>query len=132
MSSARLGALTSTFVGSASVGCWSSALVEGMPDMNEDTRSLHPEQPPADNPRPAVWGDPAPLGLAGFALTTLLLSIINTNLLKESAAIAPVLGLAAFYGGLAQFAAGLFEFRRGNTFGATAFVSYAAFWLSYW
>ncbi|GGU97840.1 hypothetical protein GCM10010260_37310 [Streptomyces filipinensis] len=100
--------------------------------MNEDTRSLHPEQPPADNPRPAVWGDPAPLGLAGFALTTLLLSIINTNLLKESAAIVPVLGLAAFYGGLAQFAAGLFEFRRGNTFGATAFVSYASFWLSYW
>ncbi|KUN09590.1 hypothetical protein AQI95_04535 [Streptomyces yokosukanensis] len=77
-------------------------------------------------------GDPAPLGLAGFALTTLLLSIVNTNLLKEGAAIIPVLGLAAFYGGLAQFAAGLFEFRRGNTFGATAFVSYAAFWMGYW
>ncbi|WP_051430185.1 acetate uptake transporter [Streptomyces roseochromogenus] len=100
--------------------------------MNEDTRSLHPEQPPAGNPRPAVPGDPAPLGLAGFALTTLLLSIINTNLLKEGAAVIPVLGLAAFYGGIAQFAAGLFEFRRGNTFGATAFVSFAAFWLAYW
>ncbi|MEU6772352.1 acetate uptake transporter [Streptomyces sp. NPDC046759] len=100
--------------------------------MNEDMRSLHPEQPPVVEPRPAAWGDPAPLGLAGFALTTLMFSIINTNLLKEPGAIVPVLGLAAFYGGLAQFAAGLFEFRRGNSFGATMFVSYAAFWLSYW
>ncbi|MGW3208153.1 acetate uptake transporter [Streptomyces sp. NPDC001135] len=100
--------------------------------MNEDTRSLHPERPRADNPRPAVAGDPAPLGLAGFALTTLLLSIVNTHLLTETAAVVPVLGLALFYGGLAQFAAGLFEFRRGNTFGATAFVSYGAFWLTYW
>ncbi|WBO61989.1 acetate uptake transporter [Streptomyces camelliae] len=100
--------------------------------MNEDTRSLHPERPPAEDPLPAVRGDPAPLGLAGFAFTTLLLSIVNTNLLKEAGAIVPVLGLAAFYGGLAQFVAGLFEFRRGNTFGATALVSYAAFWLSYW
>ncbi|KOV60590.1 acetate uptake transporter [Streptomyces sp. MMG1121] len=100
--------------------------------MIEDTRSPHPERPPAENPRPAVWGDPAPLGLAGFALTTLLLSILNTNLLKEGAAIVPVLGMAAFYGGLAQFAAGLFEFRRGNTFGATVFISYGAFWMAYW
>ncbi|MCC5474682.1 acetate uptake transporter [Streptomyces barringtoniae] len=100
--------------------------------MNEDTRSLHPEQQSAESPRPAVWGDPAALGLAGFALTTLMLSISNTNLLKEAGAIVPLLGLAAFYGGLAQFVAGLFEFRRGNTFGATMFCSYAAFWLSYW
>ena len=100
--------------------------------MHEDTRSLHPERPPEAASRSARWADPAPLGLAGFALTTLLLSIVNTNLLKEPAAILPVLGLAAFYGGLAQFAAGLFEFRRGNTFAATAFVSFAAFWLSYW
>ncbi|MEV6833980.1 acetate uptake transporter [Streptomyces sp. NPDC051133] len=99
--------------------------------MNEDTRSLH-EQPAQGSPPPVVQGDPAPLGLAGFALTTLLLSIVNTGLLKEAAAILPVLALAAFYGGAAQFAAGLFEFRRGNTFGATALVSYGAFWLSYW
>ncbi|MGW2485745.1 acetate uptake transporter [Streptomyces sp. NPDC001606] len=100
--------------------------------MNEDTRSFEPDQPAGQIPHPASWADPAPLGLAGFALTTLLLSIINTDLLKEAGAIVPVLGLAVFYGGLAQFIAGLFEFRRGNTFGATAFVSYGAFWLSYW
>ncbi|CAK7283510.1 acetate uptake transporter [Streptomyces misionensis] len=99
--------------------------------MHEDTRSPLSERPPEAAPR-AAWADPAPLGLAGFALSTLLLSIVNTNLLKEPAAILPVLGVAAFYGGLAQFAAGLFEFRRGNTFAATAFVSFAAFWLSYW
>ncbi|WP_333778928.1 acetate uptake transporter, partial [Streptomyces sp. IBSBF 3136] len=100
--------------------------------MNEETTSLPSEQPHPGAPHPTVSGDPAPLGLAGFALTTLLLSFINTNLLKEAAAIIPVLALALFYGGLAQFIAGLFEFRRGNTFGATAFVSYGAFWLSYW
>ncbi|MFF8400939.1 acetate uptake transporter [Streptomyces sp. NPDC014846] len=100
--------------------------------MNDQTTSRPPEQPHTRTPHPAVAGDPAPLGLAGFALTTLLLSVINTNLLKEPAAVIPVLSLALFYGGLAQFAAGLFEFRRGNTFAATAFVSYGAFWLAYW
>ncbi|MFG2638638.1 acetate uptake transporter [Streptomyces sp. NPDC048362] len=100
--------------------------------MNDETTDLSSEQPRAQPSRSAIPGDPAPLGLAGFALTTLLLSIINTNLLKETAAIFPVLALALFYGGLAQFAAGLIEFRRGNTFGATAFVSYGAFWLAYW
>jgi succinate-acetate transporter protein len=76
--------------------------------------------------------DPAPLGLAGFALTTLLLSFVNANIIKESGAILVVLGLAAFYGGLAQFIAGVLEWRRGNTFGLMAFCSYGAFWLSYY
>ncbi|MFI1168085.1 acetate uptake transporter [Streptomyces sp. NPDC020801] len=100
--------------------------------MTEDTSSPVPEQARAADPRPATYADPAPLGLAGFALTTLMLSVINTNLLKETGAIILVLGLAAFYGGLAQFVAGVFEFRRGNTFGATAFGSFGAFWLTYW
>ena len=94
-----------------------------------------PVEAPAPTPAPAApagFADPAPLGLAGFAVTTLMLSFINTHIIKEDGAIIMVLGLAAFYGGLAQFAAGLFEFRRGNTFGATAFASYGAFWLSYW
>src|SRR5919199_2066973 len=75
--------------------------------------------------------NPAPLGLAAFALTTFVLSVINTGMLGEGA-IPVVLGLAAFYGGLGQFAAGVWEFRKANTFGATAFTSYGAFWLSYW
>jgi succinate-acetate transporter protein len=90
------------------------------------------EAPTTSNPAAVTFADPAPLGLAGFALTTLLLSFANAGIVKEAGAITLVLGLAAFYGGLAQFAAGLFEFRRGNTFGATAFSSYGAFWLSYW
>jgi succinate-acetate transporter protein len=100
--------------------------------MTDETSGPLPAREGAVDPRPATWGDPAPLGLAGLAMTTVLLSIVNTDLLQETAAIFPVLTLALFYGGLAQFAAGLFEFRRGNTFGATVFVSYGAFWLSYW
>ena len=75
--------------------------------------------------------DPAPLGLAGFALTTFVLSMFNAGLLDERGE-PIVFGLALAYGGLAQFAAGMWEFRKGNTFGATAFSSYGAFWLSFW
>jgi succinate-acetate transporter protein len=86
-------------------------------------------------PAPAVTqqiADPAPLGLAGFAMTTFVLSVFNTNLLNSSLE-ATVLPLALFYGGLAQLLAGMWEFRKGNTFGATAFASFGAFWLSfYW
>lgn len=75
--------------------------------------------------------DPAPLGLAGFALTTLVLSVVNAGLVPVT--VQPVVfGLALFYGGIAQFAAGMWEFAKGNTFGATAFSSYGAFWLSFW
>lgn len=84
------------------------------------------ETPPA----PAI-ADPAPLGLAAFALTTFLLSLFNAGLLPEVGE-PVVLPLAAFYGGLAQFVAGLWEFRNNNTFGATAFTSYGAFWLTFW
>jgi uncharacterized protein len=74
--------------------------------------------------------DPGPLGLAGFAGTTLVLSIVNAGLVDKSVVMA-VLPLALFYGGLAQLIAGLFEFRKGNTFGATAFPTYGAFWLAF-
>ncbi len=74
--------------------------------------------------------DPAPLGLAAFASTTFVLSCFNANLIGAALS-AVVLPLALFYGGLSQFLAGMWEFRRGNTFGATAFASYGAFWLSY-
>jgi uncharacterized protein len=75
--------------------------------------------------------DPGPLGLAGFAGTTFFLSVVNTGMLSETVGTA-VLGLAFFYGGLAQLLAGMWEFTKGNTFGAVAFSSYGAFWLSYW
>jgi uncharacterized protein len=77
-------------------------------------------------------GDPAALGLAGFGMTTLVLSFGNAGIIKEPGAAAVVFGLAIFYGGLAQLVAGIWEFRRGNTFGATTFFSYGAFWLSFW
>lgn len=71
--------------------------------------------------------NPAPLGLSAFALTTFVLSSANAGLFKASAV---VLGLAIFYGGAVQVLAGMWEFRSGNTFGATAFSSYGAFWLA--
>jgi succinate-acetate transporter protein len=74
--------------------------------------------------------NPGPLGLSGFALTTLILSLVNAGVIAGGN-VAIVLGLALFYGGLAQLLAGMWEFRSGNTFGATAFSSYGAFWLSF-
>ena len=78
----------------------------------------------------ALLADPAPLGLAAFAFTTFLLSFANAGWLpKETATV--VLPLAIFYGGLGQILAGVFEMRKGNTFGFTAFSSYGGFWLFY-
>ena len=94
------------------------------------TRDPTREGPPP-TPAAAAIADPAPLGLAGFALTTFVLSFFNAGILdKKGEPI--VLGLALAYGGVAQLLAGMWEFRKGNTFGATAFSSYGAFWLSYW
>jgi succinate-acetate transporter protein len=67
----------------------------------------------------------------GFGLTTFILSLVNAGVLKGAGDIKVVIGLAAFYGGLAQLLAGMWEFRNGNTFGAAAFSSYGAFWLSF-
>src|SRR3984893_18710536 len=78
-------------------------------------------------PVPAI-ANPAALGLAAFALTTFLLSVHNAMGVTRE----PLLvfwGFAIFYGGLAQFAAGMWEFKTGNTFGATAFSTYGAFWM---
>jgi hypothetical protein len=86
--------------------------------------------------RGAGWtpADPGPLGLTAFATTTFVLSMINTGLVGGGVATASgvVIGLALAYGGIAQFAAGLWEFRTGNTFGATAFCSFGAFWISFY
>jgi succinate-acetate transporter protein len=79
---------------------------------------------------PSPLADPGPLGLAGFALTTFVLSMFNADLVGKGGE-PVVLGLALAYGGLAQLLAGMWEFRTGNTFGAVAFTSFGAFWLSY-
>lgn len=75
---------------------------------------------------PPKLGNPAPLGLGGFALTTFVLNVHNAGLVDIGAA----LPLGLFYGGLAQLVAGFLEFRTGNTFGMTAFGSYGAFWIA--
>jgi succinate-acetate transporter protein len=75
-------------------------------------------------------GNPAPLGLFAFASTTLVLSLFNVHA-RHVTIPNVVVGMALFYGGAAQFLAGMWEFAAGNTFGATAFSSYGAFWLSF-
>ena len=84
--------------------------------------------PPASEPR--IIADPAALGLGAFALTTFMLSLANSGIVAGAGA--AVLAIALFYGGLAQLGAGMWEFVKGNTFGATAFTSYGAFWLAFW
>jgi uncharacterized protein len=87
---------------------------------------------PTEN-RAAGWvpGDPAPLGLGMFGITTFVLSVINAHLVG-SAVTPTVFGLALAGGGLAQFIAGIWEFRTGNTFGAVVFCSFGAFWVSFY
>ncbi len=95
--------------------------------------------PPATSSSPAVAApkfgagiaDPGPLGLAAFAMTTFFLSSVNAGWLPATVE-GVVLGLALFYGGIVQVFAGMWEFAKGNTFGAVAFSSYGAFWLSFW
>jgi uncharacterized protein len=82
-------------------------------------------------PQAAVIADPGPLGLAAFALTTFVLSMFNANLVGAGGE-PIVFGLALAYGGLAQLLAGMWEFKTGNTFGAVAFTSFGAFWISFW
>jgi uncharacterized protein len=96
---------------------------------------------PASEPmggRMAGWtpADPGPLGLAAFAGTTFMLSLINTGLVGTHALpggglLPMVAALALAYGGIMQFAAGIWEFRTGNTFGTVAFCSYGGFWISF-
>ena len=79
----------------------------------------------------APFADPGPLGLGAFALTTFFLSSVNAGWIPKTVE-AVVLGLALFYGGIVQVLAGMWEFVKGNTFGAVAFSSYGGFWLAFW
>jgi uncharacterized protein len=72
--------------------------------------------------------NPAPLGLMGFGMTTVLLNLHNAGIYPLGAMI---LSMGIFYGGVAQIIAGILEYKRGNTFGTTAFTSYGLFWLSF-
>src|SRR5213593_3650218 len=96
------------------------------PTAGETARAREAAAPPA-----TPVADPGPLGLAAFALTTFVLSMFNADLMGKGGE-PVVFGLAFAYGGLAQLLAGMWEFRTGNTFGAVAFTSFGAFWLSYW
>lgn len=98
-----------------------------LPEAKSPIAASEPAQMAPPTPQIA---DPAPLGLAGFAMTTFVLSVFNAGLLSSSVE-AVVLPLALFYGGTVQLLAGMWEFRRGNTFGAVAFSSYGGFWLSF-
>lgn len=71
--------------------------------------------------------NPAPLGLAGFGLTTVLLNIHNAGLFPLDTMI---VAMGIFYGGLAQVIVGIMEWKKNNTFGTTAFTSYGLFWLT--
>ena len=71
--------------------------------------------------------NPAPLGLMGFGMTTILLNMHNAGLFPMNSMI---VAMGIFYGGIAQIIAGIMEFRKGNTFGTVAFTSYGLFWLS--
>lgn len=74
----------------------------------------------------AIWGNPAALGLAGFGLTTVALSLHNMGTLPTAGL---TLAYGFMYGGMAQVIAGIIEFRRNNAFGGTAFSSYGLFWI---
>lgn len=82
-------------------------------------------------PLSARLADPVPVGLAGFGLTTFMLSMIEVGAISKSA-LPVVLGSALAYGGILQLLAGMWAFVRHNTFAAVALGSYGAFWISYW
>jgi uncharacterized protein len=73
------------------------------------------------------YANPAPLGLMGFGMTTVLLNIHNAGFFPVGTMI---MAMGIFYGGIAQIIAGILEFKKGNTFGMTAFCSYGFFWLT--
>jgi len=98
-----------------------------------DIQRQDPTQGAVERPGVIGWkpADPGPLGLGAFAMTTFVLSMFNSNLVNGKG-LPVVLGLALAYGGIVQLLAGMWEFRTGNTFGAVAFCSFGAFWLSFW
>ena len=104
---------------------------EFLPDIGDPTAGSVAMSRELASEQVRMIADPAPLGLAAFALTTFLLSLVNAGVMPKDTE--PVmLGVALAFGGIAQLLAGMWEFRKGNVFGATVFSSYGAFWLSFW
>lgn len=104
---------------------------ELLPDIGDPTAGSVAMSRELASEQVRMIADPAPLGLAAFALTTFLLSLVNAGVMPKDTE--PVmLGVALAFGGIAQLLAGMWEFRKGNVFGATVFSSYGAFWLSFW
>jgi succinate-acetate transporter protein len=100
-------------------------------DLNDPTAGRIAQAREMASAQTSMIADPAGLGLAAFALTTFLLSLVNAGILpKDTQPI--VLAVALAFGGIAQLLAGMWEFRKGNVFGATVFSAYGAFWLSFW
>jgi uncharacterized protein len=98
-------------------------------DVSSNVRTDEGAAPSAAVP---ALADPVPVGIAGFAMTTFVLSCVNAGFFGGTTDTPMVLGLAIFYGGLVQLLAGLWAFRKGETFVAVAFCSYGGgFWLSY-
>jgi succinate-acetate transporter protein len=105
------------------------AMATQLQDRTRNTTTSLPQ--PAFDSGPASIADPGPLGLSAFALTTFMLSVFNAGIISAAGLEAVVLPVALFYGGIAQILAGMWEFKKANTFGALAFTSYGAFWLSF-
>jgi uncharacterized protein len=105
------------------------------PPLADERRFEKSTEPMAGQQRvqfvPSPLADPGPLGLAAFAATTFILSMFNADLVGSGGE-PVVFGMMLAYGGIAQFLAGMWEFRTGNTFGAVAFSSFGAFWISLW
>ncbi|KAL4063744.1 GPR1/FUN34/yaaH family-domain-containing protein [Scleroderma yunnanense] len=99
-------------------------------EKGQSSNGQYYERPTNFASRSPKIANPGALGLFSFASTTFILSLYNVNA-RDVATPNVVLGMAIFCGGLAQLLAGMWEFPRGNTFGATAFTSYGAFWMSY-
>ncbi len=75
--------------------------------------------------------NPAPLGLIGFGMTTVLLNLRTAGIIPAETSLAVIFAMGIFYGGMAQIFAGVMEFKKGNTFGMVAFLSYGLFWMTF-
>ncbi|KAG1676088.1 hypothetical protein FOA52_014954 [Chlamydomonas sp. UWO 241] len=113
----------------SSVSSHHDQLNDGHAPTHRDDHADHVEHSAALRPS-GVRGNPGPLGLLCFGMTTVMLMFIETSW-SDKAFMPTVIAYAAFYGGLGQFVAGILELIKGNTFAGTAFASYGCFWMGW-